>query len=231
MPVTVKIRIALLLLLILVFLAEARSADAPLRKSLLTPSQQSEVVRCRAPRPVSRQEIFQAIQNDLAQRGISGRGELQPGDLRIQSSVPALQDDVGLQVKRMGFDPIRRELVFELWASREPQYLPFDVTTRRSPRSLGLSSRPEWKWGEANGKSEAPATGAGVTPIRSKAPVLAKPGRPATLVMLGENVRITTTAVPLQPGSKGQIILVRESTTERVMSAEVVDEGLLETRF
>jgi hypothetical protein len=228
-PVAIKIRIFLLLLLILVFLVEARSADAPLRKSLLTPSQQSEVVARRALRPVSRQEIFQAIQNDLAHRGISGRGALQPEDLRIQSSVPALQDDMGLEVKKLGFDPLRRELVFELWASREPQYLPFDVTTRRDPRSLGLTSRPEWKWGEGDGKSVSPATG--VTPAVAKAPVLAKPGRPATLVMLGENVRITTTAVPLQPGSKGQSILVRESVTERVMAAEVVDEGRLQTTF
>ena len=106
-----------------------------------------------APRPLSRREIFQAIQNDLAQKGISGRGELQPGDLKIQSSVPVLQDDMGLQVKRIGFDPIRRETVFELWTSHEPQYLPFEVTTRRDPQSLGLTSRSEWKLGEAGGES------------------------------------------------------------------------------
>jgi flagella basal body P-ring formation protein FlgA len=49
--------------------------------------------------------------------------------------------------------------------------------------------------------------------------------------MLGENVRITATVIPLQPGSKGQRILVRELTTARVMNAEVVDEGLLRTSF
>ena len=37
----------------------------------------------REPRPLSRREIFQAIQNDLAQRGISGREELRPGDLKF----------------------------------------------------------------------------------------------------------------------------------------------------
>ena len=69
------------------------------------------------------------------------------------------------------------------------------------------------------------------SPARSKPPVLAKPGKPATLVMLGQNVRITTTVVPLQPGSKGQRILVRDPATARVMTAEVVDEGLLQTSF
>ena len=80
-------------------------------------------------------------------------------------------------------------------------------------------------------QTENPTAGQGVSRTRIKAPVLAKPGKPATLVMLGENVRITATVIPLQPGSKGQRILVRELTTARVMNAEVVDEGLLRTSF
>ena len=43
----------------------------------------------------------------------------------------------GIEVKRIGFDPIRRETVFELWTSHEPQYLPFEVTTRRDRRVWG----------------------------------------------------------------------------------------------
>jgi flagella basal body P-ring formation protein FlgA len=61
--------------------------------------------------------------------------------------------------------------------------------------------------------------------------VLAKPGTPATLVMLGQNMRITTTVDPLQPGIRGQCILVRDPATARVMTAEVVDEGLLQISF
>jgi hypothetical protein len=165
--------------------------------------------------------------------GISGGEELRPGDLNIQSSLPALKDDVGLQVKRIGFDPIRREMVFELWASHEPQYLPFEVTTRRDPQSLGLTPRPEWELGEAGGESSSgnPAIAPGGSRDRLKLPVLAKPGKPATLIMLGQNVRITTTVVPLQPGCKGQSILVRDPATARVMRAEVVEEGLLRTSF
>ena len=53
---------------------------------------------------------------------------------------------MGLQVKRIGFDPIRREIVFELWASHEPQYLPFEVTTRRDPQSLGFRTWQERDW-------------------------------------------------------------------------------------
>lgn len=235
MPAALKSRIVstLLLVLLLALLTEARSADASLRKALAATGEESEVIPRRMPRPLSRREIFQVIQNNLAQMGISGRGGLHPEDLRIQSSVPVLKDDMGLEVKRIGFDPIRRETVFELWTSHEPQYLPFKVTTRRDPRSWGYTLPLEWNMGEAGGPSGTghQPSGQGVSPAHSKLLVLAKPGRPATLVMLGQNVRITTTVVPLQPGGKGQRILVRDLTTARVMSAEVVDEGLLQTSF
>ncbi len=173
---------------------------------------------------------LRVIQNDLAHRGIAERNELQPDDLNIQSSVPALWDDPGLRVERISFDPLRRETVFELWASREPQYLPFDVTTRRSLQIAGRTPDLTGKPGESDG-GENSGTGKGALWISRKSPVLAKPGRAATLVMLGQNVRITTTVIPLQPGVKGQCILVRDPITARVMTAEVVDEGLLQTSF
>jgi len=228
-----RVAFALLVLLVWASLAVARPADAPLRKALATPSEESEVIARRELRPVSRREIFQAIQNDLAQRGISDRDGLKPEDLKIQSSVPVVKVDMGLQVKTIRYSPIRRETVFELWASHVPHYLPFTVTTRRDPRSLGLASNLAWKPGESGGgfRTEGPTTGQGVSQAHSKAPVLAKPGRPATLIMLGQNVRITTTVVPLQPGTKGQCILVRDLATSRVMTAEVVDENQLRTSF
>jgi hypothetical protein len=222
--------IALALLLMPGPIASALSADAPRRTVGAGPSDERKVVPRRAPRPISRREIFQVIQNDLAHRGIAERNELQPGDLNIQSSVPALQDDPGLQVERISFDPLRRETVFELWASREPQYLPFDVTTRRSLQIAGITPDMTGKPGEFDG-GENPGTGKGALWRFRKAPALAEPGRPATLVMLGQNVRITTTVVPLQPGVKGQCIFVRDPVTARVMKAEVVDEGLLQASF
>ncbi len=233
MPAALNRRIvmSLLLWLMLAPLTDLRSADAG--KSWATPAQARERIPRREPRPLWRRAIFQAIQNDLAKKGISEHGGLRPGDLKIQSSLPVFSDEMGLQVKRIGFDTMRREIVFELWASHEPQFLPFKVTTRRDPRSWGLTPPPEWNLGDLGGepRTGSPATGQQVSRAGSKSPVLAKPGRPATLVMLGQNVRITTTVVPLQPGSKGQCILVRDLATARVMTAEVVDEGLLRTSF
>jgi len=163
--------------------------------------------------------------------GISGWRELRPEDLHIQSSVPVLKVDMGLMVKNIRFNPLRRETIFELWASQEPQYLPFEVTTRRDPRFFGLASGMGLAKAGGGPRTESPTTGQRGRADRSKPPVLAKPGTPATLIMLGQNVRITTTVDPLQPGSKGQRILVRDTTTARVLNAEVVDEGLLQTNF
>ncbi len=235
MPAILKSRIVIALfpLLMLALQRYARPADAALRKGQTPPSLDGDVIPRREPRPLSRQEIFQVIQNDLAQRGALGRGELRPGDLNIQSSVPVLRVEMGLQVKKVGYDPIRHEVVFELWASHEPQYLPFEVTARRDPESLGLTSSLPGKPGDADrgDRIEGSARGQEVNWTRVKAPMLAKPGRLATLVMLGQNARITTTVVPLQPGVRGQFILVRDPATMRVMRAEVVDDGLLRTSF
>jgi hypothetical protein len=224
---------AFMILLAVAPLADLFPADLPLSKETARSIQERDVEPRRAPRTLSRGEIFQAIRKNLAQMGISGRGELRPGDLNIQSAVPVLDDDVGLKIKSISFDPIRHETVFELWTSRQPQFLPFAVTTRRDPETLGLTAWPDWKLdGAGSGlRSGKSAIGPVVSPARTKLPVLAKPGRPITLVMLGQNMRITTTVVPLQPGKKGQCILVRDTTTARVMTAEVVDEGLLRTSF
>jgi hypothetical protein len=212
---------------------DMRPADAPLGKALAISSPENEATPRHIRRLISRREIFQAIQDDLARRGISRREELRPEDLNIQSSLPVLGVDKGLMLKKIAYDPIRREVVFALCASQMPQYLPFEVTTRRNPQSFGLTSDLAWKPLEAGGgvRAESPAMGQPASQVRSKPTVLAKPGRPATLIMLGQNVRITTTVLPLQPGVKGQSILVRDATTQRVMTAEVVDEGLLQTRF
>jgi hypothetical protein len=229
MPAARKIRTvsAALMAVMLVGLAQAPSADVPLRKASLPPSGQSELTPRRGPRLLSRQEIFQVIQSDLARRTTSTKGDLRPDDLRIQSSVPVLSSEMGLEVKKVSFDPIRRETVFQLWASQEPQYLPFEVTTRRVPQSLGLDQlwaasavETDMADNRTNGRSAGRAA--------YKPPVLAKPGSLATLIMLGQNVRITISVVPLQAGTKGQRILVRDPAASLVRSAEVVGEGLLQ---
>ncbi len=230
MPANLKRRFVTALLCLLIWgpMAAPRAADVPLPRMLAKSSEQRPVTPRQRP-SISRLEILQAIQSALGRAGASGGQALQPEDLKIQSVLPTLKTDMGLQVKKITYNPLRRETVFEIRATREPQYLPFEVTTRRDPPSLGLTSCPGWT-GEKTGLESQTArqtAGQGATGIAAKPPILAKPGRPAILIMLGENVRITTTVVPLQPGSKGQRILVRDVTSARVTRAEVVGEGLL----
>jgi len=233
MPVALESRIvsALFLVLMLAPLVSARSAEA--RLAAVASSGEDKVTPRGAPRLLSRREIFQAIQSHLARLGISERAELRPEDLNIQSSVPVLKVDTGLVVKNIRFNPLGRETVFELWASQEPQYLPFDVTTRRDPWTFGLASGMGWGPTETGRglQTKSPTTSLEGKSDRPKSPVLAKPGTPATLIMVGQNVRITTTVDPLQPGTKGQRILVRDTTTARVLNAQVEDESLLLTSF
>jgi hypothetical protein len=241
----------LLLFFLTAPLAGARAMDAPLPHSPAAPSGESKVTLQRPERPISRREILEAIQSALAKRGIPARGNLRQEDLKVQSVVPALRDDPGLQVKRIGFDPVRHETVFELWASNEPQYLPFQVTTRGDAQSLGLSALPAFRGSHSPAfaedklrESDKPGEGVtqwkespngnssqGLNRPRSQASVLAKPGRWATLVITGKNLRITTTVVPLESGSKGQCIRVRDPNSARILNAEVVGEGLLRASF
>ena len=202
-----------------------RSTDIRSRRTVASPAAELPSTARRAPDMVSRREIFAAIQDELARLGVPGRQGLRPDDLNLQASVPRLRGDMGLQVKRIAFDPLRREVVFDLWAAQEPQYLPFQVTTRRDPRTLGLSVPYTSDLDGSDGAAQTNRAGSGRPAL--KPPILAKPGTPATLILLGQNVRITMSVVPLQPGSRGQTILVRDLATARVMTAEVVDAGLL----
>lgn len=232
MPAVSKTRIACFLLLLspmLATLVEGRPADAS-SKTLAVYSPLIQPTQIRASRPISRQEILKSIQGKLAQMGISGVAELSADDLTIQSSVPALSADAGLQVKRIRSDTFRDAIVFELRAAQEPQFLPFEVTLRDRPEIIAKLSQRLSKGG-GNFQTENPSLAQGVRIVHTRPLILAKPGTPATLIMLGQNVRITMAVVPLQPGAKGQSILVRDLSTERVLTAEVVDQNLLQVQF
>lgn len=217
-------------LLLMLFGAKASSANVPVTKTWAAPPLRHQGVSEVAPHSPSRREIYQAIQNYLQQMGTASRGNLRAEDLRIQSSVSGRNENAGLEVKKISFDPLRQAVIFELWASHEPQYLPFAVTTRRDPAIWGMPQLLNGSTSDAGKGSngETPNSGKAADVTSRKQPVLVKPGRPATLVMQGPNLRVTTTVVPLQPGIKGQTIMVRDATTARVMRAEVVDEGLLQ---
>src|ERR1035441_8640752 len=94
MTATLGGRIVSALLLVLLLARPASTGSAASRSGAATACRESAAIPQREFRLLSRREIFQAIQNHLAQMGISGRGGLRPGDLNIQSSVPVLIVDI-----------------------------------------------------------------------------------------------------------------------------------------
>jgi hypothetical protein len=222
MPVVLKSLFIGTSLVLLALVCEDGLAAADVRRPDASP--QPAMSTGSGVRPFSRQEIFQAIESGLARRQISGRGELRAEDLTIQSPTRAHAGDAGLELKKLGFDRIRQETVFQLWTSLEPQNLPFEVTTRRDPRTWGFI--PPGEGGHCGGDSDMASTRAADS--SQEGPLLAKPGRVATLVMLGQNVRVTTAAIPLQPGRAKDRILVRVPDTRRIVRAEVVNTDLLQ---
>ena len=201
MPAAPKSRgiCSLLLLLILAVPLRAYSVSPPPHKGLAPNSLPGEMARGHGARHLSRGEILQAIRDDLARKGIRDSAELRPEDLRIQVAVPVLGEDAGLQVKRTGFDPIRCETIFQLWTSKNPQLLPFQVVTRLDPQTLGLVPPPGGKPedilrptdrpdGQPGGQStrleprpprQSPPGGVHPNPVRpSKGQTLPSPGRP-----------------------------------------------------
>src|ERR1035438_10142455 len=173
-----KSRVANVLLLLLLMLAplmEARAADVPIGTTPLATSQGMPAIAVRDIRSDSRQEIFQSIQTELDRRGISKKGELRPDDLNIQSTVPALLGDKGLQIKNIRFDPFRREIIFEIQASQASRSLPFEVTLRDNADLISKLAEGLADAG-ASVQTVSSIMGKRASATRSKPPVLVKPG-------------------------------------------------------
>jgi len=233
MTVIYKSRVRIALLLLLMTFASVivmMPADAPSPKRPGVTSVENTVPRILAGRTIYRQEILKSIQGKVEQMGIAGFGELSADDLNIQSSMPFPLAGVALQVKRVRFDVLRQAIVFDLWSAQEPQFLPFEVTLRGRRELIARLSQGLGE-GSASVQTESPLNKQGNVVVHMRPPILARPGTPATLIMLGQNVRITMAVVPLQPGAKGQSILVRDLSSERVMAAQVVDQNLLQVEF
>ena len=220
----------LLLSLMLMTLLDSRSADSRPIDLPVSHSATHDTTVGQGNRWILHEEIWRAITDDLARKGIAWGTELRVDDLAVQTLVPGVGEDNGLRVKSIRVDPYRSKLVFELCTSNPSQSVPFTVTT---PLQQELISRLGGGAGVAAGiaQPQSPMTKRVVNSPSPPAPILAVPGTVATLFMVRPNARVTTTVVPLQRGVKGQSILVRDLGSARVMTAVVIDQNLLQTGF
>ena len=177
-------------------------------------------------------------------------------DLNLQAPVFVTRPDPGLEVKRVEPDRVQRKIRFLLWASKEPQILPFYVTVEEVSDTARASSHIELTGGSPTptdscvepGKTggdlaDSPALLGGIPPLvaghkggatrqATSSPILlVAAGKPAKLVVETATLRLTTLVTPLESGVKGQLIRVRNLDTQRVFEAEVVGEGLLQAEL
>ena len=174
---------------------------------------------------LSRGDILNIIRAHLAGMGIAAAPDLSPESLHIQVAVPVSMAASDVQVKRMVLDGVRRETRFQLWFPRQPRRPPFTVTTRWAAPGSGTVATnevpSEWRAAQS-GESRLRSATRHAPPRPS-----VRLGRPATLVIVRPDTRITMGVMPLETGFEGQRIRVRNPANAQVMTAEVVGEGML----
>ncbi|MCH8267762.1 MAG: flagellar basal body P-ring formation protein FlgA [Acidobacteria bacterium] len=236
------------------FIKHSLHAVPELEEALRIPERISIV---RAYRRLSREEILRAIRQALERNGLSDSLALLHNDLELKAPVLVTEQDPGLQVTRIEFDPVRKQTQFRFELLNEPRVRPFTVmaplrisfptlVAQRDLSSGELSSesdfrvedrvraqdlsRPQVSPEQLAGKLARRSIPAGqaVNPSMFRPQILAERGKPATMLVEGKRFRITMPVIPLQRGVRGQIIRVRSVATRRIFEAEVVAPGLLQ---
>ncbi|MBI1749421.1 MAG: flagella basal body P-ring formation protein FlgA [Acidobacteria bacterium] len=192
----------------------------------------------RSHRLLSTEEVLRAIRDSLERNHLAGGVALSAADFEMPASVRVLQDDPGLRVTRIEYDPLLHRTKFRLWLAAERNILPFYVLSRTGLVFRDAADRdavpektaaivPQTRPLERRGLNDT-------TPPREAevgAPVVVHPGKPVTLVLAGARVRIVTAGIPLQPGRLGETIRVRDASTKNVVLAVVLGPDSLRADF
>ena len=172
----------------------------------------------RVSRPISRAEIFSAIQSALTKNPMPGIPPLQPSDLHFETGVRVPPGDAGLEVTQITFDQFIGRARFRLWPKSAPGVLPFFVTARVA----ATFSEPS-RTGQVITASAHASTANEVF-----APVLVAADHPARLHLHSSNMEMLLEVRPLQKGHLGEVIRVRLLGTGRTMQARVTGDGYLD---
>jgi hypothetical protein len=176
-----------------------------------------QVIVTRKRRRLSSAEILTAIEAFVGNGESEGFRKPDLKGVKLEAPVFVTKTDPGLEVRRIDPDPVQGKTRLLLWASKEPQMLPFYVTIMgllggRAPRVTVDKVKP------------TPQTS-------SSSSVLVAVGQPANLIFETPTLRMTALVTPLESGVKGQIISVRNQDTQRVLKAQVVGAGLVQVQF
>jgi Chaperone for flagella basal body P-ring formation len=175
-----------------------------------------EIMLRRLCRPVTPEDVSSAIGVALGHETAGGLS-----DISLSAPVYFTGDDPGLEVTEIRFDAVQRVTRFRLWTSNEPENLPFYVAL---PGNLKGATTPVRHSAQAAVGAQKASIGPGVAP---GAVLLVSAGVAARLLIEGANYRITSTVVPLQSGSLGQTIRVRDPVTRKILNVKVAAPGVV----
>jgi hypothetical protein len=212
------------------------------------------VIVTRKRRRLSSGEILTAIETFMAREDLHALRIPNLTGLNLQAPVFVTKPDPGLEVRGVESDRVQRKTRFLLWASKEPQMLPFYVTVEGLPETADCASSCKARTSEgpiptdshlgrhstvgnlayppglldASSPRVTAHKGESTQQATSSPRVLVAAGKPAKLVVETATLRLTALVTPLQSGVKGQLIRVRNQDTHRVLEAEVVGVDLLQ---
>lgn len=187
-----------------------------------------QIVIRRSGRPITKQEVVEAIQNALRNNKDLTQLVINPANIRFNAMVLVSTPKPDLEVRKIEIDRALHQMNFWLVSRTDPATLPFLVMARpdiaRSNPDLAAAEFPR-------GAEEALLNPRIARDARRPA-VIVESGKAAQLHLVsGKTTEMFLTATALEKGSLGQCIRVRLESTGRVLEAEVVGPGRLEAEF
>lgn len=181
----------------------------------------------RAARPLTREEVYAAIQKTLSKNAL-GLPPILPEDISMGTTVLVPDGPANLEVTEVTYDEFIGSARFRLWSRSAPGVHPFFATARVPKPSvkdvLGSLAKPA--------ATPDPGKLAATDHPRAPAPaVLVEPGQSALLHLYSNDTNIFLVVNPRQQGHLGDIVRVQLMSTGRVFSARVVGSGALEAAF
>ena len=205
-------------------------------------------------RPLTREEVCAAIRQILRANQFEGADSLRAQDVEFSSAIAVTEEAPALRVTRIepALDGVGTRV--RLWIASEPGVPPFWVKVARAinpmPGIPAQTTRSRGRESVPTGRKMFAMPGAGTTAPalnvpadvsyqesharetlranRRDSPVVIQSGKRVRVVIEGPGIRITTTAVALDPGRQGQRIRVRALPSRMILTGTVAAAGTVE---
>ena len=184
----------------------------------------------RASRPLTREEVFRAIQDSLRYNKFPGAEALAPEDVHFSAGVLVSARDAQLHVRRADFDAALHQDRFLLISQADPRALPFLVTVERPAAPQGNSG---------DNAAEQPAESGDLARALRAAPsardssreILVDPKRRAKLHVVSGSMQMFLEVVPLEKGALQDLVRVKLPGNGQILRGRVIAPGQLEAQF